>query len=103
MPKCLDSTKVFKAFCDSTRLRVLEILRSGEKCASVLLEQVSVKQPTLSHHMKILVESGIVTARKAHKWTYYSICESGRQYACELLDKLTSFTKTGYPEAKSFA
>ena len=92
MSKNLKSTKVFMAFCDDTRLRVLEILRSGEKCASVLLEQVNVGQSTLSHHMRILVESGLVTARKAHKWTYYSICEEGRQYAAELLNRLTSLT-----------
>ena len=91
------------AFCDETRLKVLDILRSGEKCASVLLEQVSVRQSTLSHHMKILVESGIVTVRKAHKWKYYSICESGRQYAFELLNKLTCFTKPGTVDAKTFA
>ena len=103
MAKYLDSTKVFMAFCDETRLKVLEILRSGEKCASVLLEQVSVGQSTLSHHMKILVESGIVTVRKAHKWKYYSICEGGRQYAFELLQKLTAFSKNPTFEARAFA
>ena len=99
MSKYLDSTKVFMAFCDETRLKVLDILRNGEKCASVLLEQVNVRQSTLSHHMKILVESGIVTARKVHKWTYYSICESGRQYAFDLLSKLTG----GSRDSKAFA
>jgi len=100
MSKYLDSTKVFMAFCDDTRLKVLEILKGGEKSASVLLKQVNVGQSTLSHHMKILVESGIVTARKSHKWTYYSICENGRQYASELLNRLTGLTKNG---AKSHA
>ena len=93
MPKCLESAKVFMAFCDETRLKVLEFLKSGEQCAETLLKQVSVGQSTLSHHMKILVESGVVAARKAGKRTYYSICESGRQYAAELLDALTSLTK----------
>ena len=99
MSKNLDSAKVFMAFCDETRLKVLDILRSGEKCASVLLEQVSVRQSTLSHHMKILVDSGIVTARKVNKWTYYSICESGRQYAFDLLKRLTGIPR----DAKTFA
>ena len=103
MSKYLGNAKVFMAFCDETRIKVLEILRQGEKCASVLLEQVSVKQSTLSHHMKILVESGVVTARKAHKWTYYSICESGRQYAFDLLGRLTGMTKYSAAEAMSFA
>jgi len=46
---------------------------NGEECACVLLERVSVSQSTLSHHMKILVDSGAVSARKEGKWTYYSI------------------------------
>ncbi len=81
--------KVFKAFCDETRLMVLSLLQSGEKCACVLLEKVNVGQPTLSHHMKILVESGIVSARKDGKWTHYSLNESGCEKAKELLKLIT--------------
>lgn len=86
--KHLQNAKVFKAFCDETRLAVLELLQSGEKCACVLLEQVEVGQSTLSHHMKILVESGVVSARKEGKWTYYSIHETGSRYALELLQSV---------------
>ena len=88
--KHLENARVFKAFCDETRLMVLELLKSGEKCACVLLEKVNVGQSTLSHHMKILVESGVVTARKEGKWTYYSISNSGRQHAVALLKQLTA-------------
>ena len=95
MSKRIGSAKVFMAFCDDTRLRIIEILQSGEKNASMILKQLNVGQSTLSHHMKILLESGVVTARKAHKWKYYSICESGRQYAVELLNRLTSFKNNG--------
>ena len=100
MKKCLESARVFMAFCDETRLKVLELLRNGEKCAEVLLKQVSVGQSTLSHHMKILVESGLVSARKVGKRTYYSICEGGRQYAAELLKRLTALTGNENIEAK---
>jgi ArsR family transcriptional regulator len=86
----LKNAKIFKAFCDETRLMVLELLRSGEKCACVLLEKVMVGQSTLSHHMKILVESGIVAARKEGKWTYYSISEEGNETAARLLKELTT-------------
>jgi len=86
----LDNAKIFKAFCDETRLQVLKLLQSGEKCACVLLQKVNVKQPTLSHHMKILVESGIVSARKLGKWTFYSINESNSQKAALLLRSLTT-------------
>ena len=88
----LENAAVFKAFCDETRLMALELLRSGEKCACVLLEKVEVGQSTLSHHMKILVESGVVAARKEGKWTYYSINEAGSEKAMLLLRKLTTVT-----------
>ena len=88
----VESARVFKAFCDETRLMVLSLLQSGEKCACVLLAKVKVGQPTLSHHMKILVESGVVTARKEGKWMYYAISRDGSEYAAELLKKLTEVT-----------
>lgn len=84
-----ENAKVFKAFCDENRLQILELLQSGEKCACVLLEQLNIGQSTLSHHMKILVQSGIVSARNEGKWTYYSISSYGTQAAKNLLDKLT--------------
>ncbi len=84
--------KVFKAFCDENRLQVLELLRGGEKCACVLLEKLQISQSTLSHHMKILCDSGVVVARKDGKWTHYSISREGSEQAEELLKVLTSPT-----------
>ena len=79
---------IFKAFCDENRIRILQILKSGEKCACKLLEALSITQPTLSHHMKILQESEIVNGRKEGKWMYYSISEEGLEKAQEYLDYL---------------
>jgi ArsR family transcriptional regulator len=90
--KHIDHAKTFKAFCDENRLIILEMLQSGEKCACVLLEKMKITQPTLSHHMKILVESGIVTSRKEGKWTYYSINMTRSENAVRLLQKLTTVT-----------
>ena len=87
--------KVFKAFCDENRLMILEMLQSGEKCACVLLEKLDITQPTLSHHMKILVESGIVSPRKEGKWTHYSFSPNGVKAAKELLDLLTRESPAG--------
>ena len=81
--------RIFKAFTDDSRIRVLELLRDGEKCACILLEDLNINQSTLSHHMKILCDSGIVTSRPVGKWSYYSINDSGCAYAGELLKKLT--------------
>lgn len=80
---------IFKAFCDENRIRIIQLLRSGEKCACRLLEEINVTQPTLSHHMKILCEAGIVTGRKEGKWTHYSISEKGAKQAQECLKILT--------------
>lgn len=82
--------RVFKAFCDEKRLRILELLRGGEKCACVLLEQLDLGQSGLSYHMKILVESGIVESRQEGKWTHYKISENGSAHAADLLKELTT-------------
>ena len=86
--------KVFKAFCDENRLRILERLRGGEKCACALIEDLGIGQSALSYHMKILVESGVVAARQEGKWTHYSICETGSAYAISLLQAITSPNET---------
>ena len=81
---------IFKAFCDENRIRILKMLRSGEKCACKLLEELNVTQPTLSHHMKILCDSGVVVGRKEGKWMHYSISGEGVKIAKDLLKELTS-------------
>ena len=81
---------VFKALGDENRIRILELLKGGEKCACKLLDELSVTQPTLSHHMKILCDSGLVAGRKEGKWMYYSISEQGAETARELLRELTT-------------
>ena len=79
---------LFKAFCDENRLQILSLLQNGEKCACKLLEEMQITQPTLSHHMKILCDAGIVVARKEGKWMHYSISEDGIQNVKEYLDTL---------------
>ena len=85
-----ENVKIFKAFCDEKRLQILELLRGGEKCACVLLEQLELGQSGLSYHMKILVESGVVESRQEGKWTHYKISEKGSSYAGTLLKELTT-------------
>lgn len=80
-----DQAKVFKAFCDEKRLQILELLRDGEKCACILQDHLDMAQSSLSYHMKILCESGIVDSRQDGKWTHYKISEKGSSCALELL------------------
>ena len=56
--------KIFKAFCDEKRLAIIQLLKSGEKCACVLIEHMNIRQSALSYHMKILCESGLSLADK---------------------------------------
>lgn len=86
--------KVFKAFCDENRIKILKMLQTGEKCACVLLNDLQITQPTLSHHMKILCDSGVVTGRKNGKWTHYSISNEGAALAKEYLQALTGKSYT---------
>ena len=84
-----ERAKVFKALCDERRQRILELLHSGEKCACVLIDEIDMPQSSLSYHMKILCDSGIVMGRKEGKWMHYRISMEGVQLAREYLDGLT--------------
>lgn len=75
------NARLFKALGDENRLHILELLQGGERCACVLLENLHLSQPTLSHHMKILCDAGLVTGRKEGKWVYYTL---NRETAREL-------------------
>lgn len=66
-------SEICKALSDPTRLRIIELLTSGELCACKLLEDFKITQPTLSHHMKILSNIELVSVRREGKWAYYSI------------------------------
>ncbi|MCI7126487.1 MAG: metalloregulator ArsR/SmtB family transcription factor [Agathobaculum sp.] len=82
--------KIFKALCDPKRLAILELLRSGEKCACVLIDELHMGQSAVSYHMKILCESGIVSSRQDGKWTHYSLNTAGSKAAAALLLQLTT-------------
>jgi ArsR family transcriptional regulator len=79
---------IYKAYCDENRLRIIDILTLGEHCACDLLEQLPIGQSTLSHHMKILVDSGIVSQRKNGKWVYYSLNDEGCKKSIDLLNEI---------------
>lgn len=96
-----DTARIFKALCDENRVRILLLLRSGEKCACKLLEELPVSQPTLSHHMKILCDSGLVMGRKEGKWTHYSISPEGREQAMACLQAVTALSETFLEKSES--
>ena len=89
-----ERAKVFKALCDERRQRILELLHGGEKCACVLIEEMGMPQSSLSYHMKILCESGIVISREEGKWTHYQISRQGSEKAVALLKTITAVEET---------
>ncbi|PIH03069.1 ArsR/SmtB family transcription factor [Clostridium combesii] len=68
-----DNAKIIKALSDGSRLKIIDILSCGEKCACDILEHFGFTQPTLSHHMKVLIDCGLVESRKEGLWSYYSL------------------------------
>lgn len=68
-----ETVTILKALGEDTRMAIFEMLRDGKLCACKILEKLNITQPTLSHHMKILCDCGIIISEKEWKRTYYSI------------------------------
>ena len=85
-----EEVQTFKALADENRIRILKLLCSGEKCACELLETLAISQPTLSHHMKILCDAGLVNGRREGKWMHYTInCEGSCRVRRMLMEVLS--------------
>ena len=85
-----DYDGVFKALGDEHRLRILRLLAKKELSAGEILESMDIVQSTLSHHMKVLTDNGVVTATRSGKWTIYSVNRPVLQDAAERLEAFLS-------------
>jgi len=88
------SAEVFKALGDPHRLRALQFLATASPeccqngagiCACDLITHLGLAQPTVSHHMRILVNAGLVNAEKQGRWTHYTLSSAGLLRVGELL------------------
>lgn len=86
-----DKAAVFKALGDETRLTILDMLSCGEICACEILEGLHLTQPTISHHMKILQQVGLVKARKDGRWMHYSIDKGKVEEIKEFITYTTNY------------
>lgn len=68
-----DLVKVAKAFADPTRVRIISALRGRELCVCELCEGLKIGQSTLSTHLAVIRDAGLVRARKEGKWVYYEL------------------------------
>ena len=79
-----------KALSDETRVKIFDMLSHGELCACKILEEFNITQPTLSYHMKILSESGLVDSRREGVWMKYSVNRNNLEVIKELFDKIST-------------
>jgi ArsR family transcriptional regulator len=85
-----DLGHILKALADPTRLRLVSMVAAhegGEACVCDLTDPLGLTQPTVSHHLKILVDAGIFTRDKRGKWAYYALVPSA-------LDALAAVLRT---------
>jgi len=88
--KIEDKIEIFKALSDKNRLLILDMLSCGELCACDIMDGLSLTQPTISHHMKMLLKSDLVRSRKEGKWVFYSINEEQVKEIQDFIQVLTS-------------
>lgn len=86
-----DAARVLRALSDPNRLRLLSIVKAGaggEACVCDLTEPLSLGQPTVSHHLKILVDAGLLEREKRGTWAYYSLVPGALERAAALITGL---------------
>ena len=88
--KYKEYAQLFKTLSDPNRLMIVDMLSCGELCACVILEKFNITQPTLSHHMKSLSDSGLVNGRKEGKWIHYSLNDEAVKKLRAYIEEVTT-------------
>ena len=86
----VEASTLFHALSDETRLAVLEMLRSGERCVCDLQDALDAAQSRLSFHLKVLKDAGLVHDRRQGRWSYYSLDAERVAEARGLLDAIAT-------------
>ena len=93
---------IFKAIGDDNRIRIVERLRKSDASAHKLMDDLHITQPTLSHHMKILGEAGLVVGRRRGRCTHYSLLSEGMDMLMGYLTQLkVSMTRAAGTDAEA--
>jgi ArsR family transcriptional regulator len=80
----------FRAVADPTRLRLLNLLRGGERCVCELVDSLRIPQPKASRHLAYLRRAGLVSVREDGRWAYYALTPARNQFHAKLLECLES-------------
>ena len=86
--ECEKYVMIFKALADDTRLNILDLLSDGDLCARKILDHFDITQPTLSYHLKILTDCGLVSARREGAWIYYTLCKDKLRCIVKLVSSI---------------
>src|ERR1700745_3760728 len=73
-----DLISIGQAIADPTRVRIIAALRHGELCVCELVDALEISQSTLSSHLQVLRQTGVVSTRKEGRWIYYSLTDQKR-------------------------
>lgn len=86
----VSQARLLKALADPTRLRILSLLsrHEGEVCVFEIVESFTLEQPTISHHLRLLRDSGLVDCRKKGLWAYYYVRREALARAREVINSL---------------
>jgi ArsR family transcriptional regulator len=88
--EAVGQARLLKALADPTRLRILSLLgrHEGEVCVFEIVESFTLEQPTISHHLRILRDAGLVDCRKKGLWAYYYVRREALTRAQEMINSL---------------
>ena len=88
--EAITQARLLKALADPTRLRILNLLsrHEGEVCVFEIVESFTLEQPTISHHLRILRDAGLVDCRKKGLWAYYYVRREVLNRAREVINEL---------------
>lgn len=89
----LEILNITKALSDENRVRALMLLVDGELCVCQIIEMLGLAPSTVSKHMSILRQAGLVDTRKEERWIYYRLADREAQTACEIIDWLKRHSK----------
>jgi ArsR family transcriptional regulator len=84
--------RVMKALSDPGRVGILKLLGGRELCACEIIRALKLAQPTISRHMKVLADAGLITGRKVGSWVHYRVAEKpASPYARVMLAQLSGW------------
>jgi ArsR family transcriptional regulator len=87
-PAANRTDRMFRAFSDRTRLRILSLLQDGECCVGDIADVLRLEQPSASRHLAYLRRAGLVVVRKTGLWSYYSLAPAHAPFHQKLLECL---------------